>query len=68
MRKKQTIKKSTTVKKTKTATPAPNLEDFIDEIRARANEIYIERAGGPGDNLSDWLQAEGEIKKKYQIK
>ncbi len=67
MIKKQTIKKTTATKKTKNTLPAPNLEDFIDEIRARANEIYIERAGGPGDDLSDWLQAEKEIKKKYKI-
>jgi hypothetical protein len=68
MIKKQTIKKATTAKKTKAAPPAPKLEDFIDEIRARANEIYIQRAGGPGDDLSDWLQAEREIKNKYNIK
>ena len=70
MIKKQTIKKTTTVKK-KGADPAPpnvNLEDFMEEIRARANEIFIKRAGGPGDDLSDWLQAEKEIKKKYKIK
>lgn len=68
MIKKQTIKKTATAKKPKAVIPAPNLEDFMDEIRARANEIYIERAGGPGDDLSDWLQAEKEIKKKYKIK
>jgi hypothetical protein len=68
MIKKQTIKKTATVKKPKINLPAPSLEDFMDEIRARANEIYIERAGGPGDDLSDWLQAEKEIKKKYKIK
>jgi hypothetical protein len=68
MNKKPTIKKTTTVKKPKVAVPAPNLEDFMEEIRARANEIYLERAGGPGDDLSDWLQAEREVKKKYKIK
>lgn len=30
-------------------------------IRSRAYEIYIERNGGPGDALSDWLRAEAEL-------
>jgi len=32
-----------------------------EEIRIRAYEIYTERDGQPGDELSDWLQAEREI-------
>jgi hypothetical protein len=69
MIKKQTIKKTAAATKKK-ADPPPNvnLEDFMEEIRARANEIYLERADGPGDDLSDWLQAEKEVKKKYKIK
>jgi len=32
-----------------------------DEIRLRAYEIYLERAGLPGNDLDDWLQAEREL-------
>lgn len=32
-----------------------------DEIRRRAYEIYQERAGLPGRELEDWLQAESEF-------
>lgn len=39
------------------------------EIQKRAYEIYLGREAGrlPGDGLSDWLQAETEIKRKYKI-
>lgn len=30
------------------------------QVRARAYEIYLERGDRPGDDLSDWLQAERE--------
>jgi hypothetical protein len=33
-----------------------------DEIRQRAYAIYLARAGGPGDELDDWLKAEAELK------
>ena len=36
----------------------------LEEIRIRAYEIYIERDGQPGDELSDWLQAERELESK----
>jgi hypothetical protein len=32
-----------------------------DEIRKRAYEIYLARAGEPGDDLDDWLKAEAEL-------
>jgi len=38
-----------------------------EEIRKRASEIFLERGGASGDALSDWLQAEKEIRKKYNI-
>ena len=38
-----------------------------EEIRERAREIFLSRGEGEGDALSDWLQAEREIKKKYNI-
>lgn len=31
-------------------------------IRERAYEIYLSRSGGDGDELSDWLTAERELK------
>lgn len=32
-----------------------------EEIRLRAYDIYLERGGVPGNELDDWLQAEGEL-------
>jgi hypothetical protein len=37
----------------------------LDEIRRRAFEIHIERGGIHGCDLDDWLQAERELKEKY---
>ena len=47
----------------------PTLEAYKEETRKRAEEIYKQRlsANKPGDSLSDWLQAEKDIKKKYGI-
>ena len=43
------------------------LEQLDNEIRERANQICIERGANPGSALQDWLQAEKEIKIKYNI-
>ena len=60
------------VKKTndKSATTTPRLEDLVNEIKARAFDIYLDRArkGQDGNEISDWTKAEKEIKKKYGIK
>ncbi len=32
-----------------------------ETIAARAFELYLGRSGQPGDELSDWLQAEAEL-------
>jgi len=32
-----------------------------DDVRHRAYEIYLERGAIPGDEVSDWLQAEREL-------
>lgn len=32
-----------------------------DRIRVRAYEIYQARSGAPGDDKSDWCQAEAEL-------
>jgi hypothetical protein len=33
-----------------------------DEVRRRAHELYLTRGTKPGDELSDWLQAERELR------
>lgn len=33
-----------------------------EQIAARAYEIFLSRGGQPGDETSDWLQAEKELK------
>ncbi len=37
----------------------------LAEIRHRAFEIHIERGGIHGCDLDDWLQAERELREKY---
>jgi hypothetical protein len=37
------------------------LEAKPDLIRRRAYEIFLGRNGGPGDHISDWIQAEQEL-------
>jgi hypothetical protein len=37
----------------------------LAEIRQRAFEIHIERGGIHGCDLDDWLQAERELREKY---
>jgi hypothetical protein len=37
-------------------------------IRLRAYEIYLQRSGGPGNALSDWLDAERQIIAEEQMK
>lgn len=32
-----------------------------EEIALRAYYIYLQRAGAPGDEIADWVQAEGEL-------
>ncbi len=47
----------------------PFLETVQEEIRTIAGEIFKKRSAfnQPGDALSDWLQAEKEVKKKYGL-
>ena len=33
-----------------------------DAIRVRAYEIFLRRAGGPGNDLEDWLAAERALR------
>jgi hypothetical protein len=43
-------------------------EKLVNEIERRAHAIYLQRGAAPGSDLTDWLQAEREIKAKYGIK
>lgn len=36
-------------------------EELQARINARAQEVFLARNGGPGDELSDWLTAEREV-------
>jgi len=42
----------------------PQNESTNEQIRQRAYCIYISRAGAPGDEVQDWLQAERELRSK----
>ncbi len=56
-------------KETKQTQSKPSLETLQEEIRKTAGEVFLKRtsANKPGDELSDWLQAEKEVKKKYKL-
>jgi hypothetical protein len=45
-------------------------EQLTNEIRSVAHEIYLKRMkeNKPGNDLSDWLEAEKIVKSKYGIK
>ena len=64
-RKNTAQKAVTAVKKTK----KPNLQEFLDSVEKRAYELYQERiiSGAPGDDISDWFEAEKEMKKIYKL-
>ena len=63
----QTFKKPVAPKKK--APKTLRLEDLIDTIKTRAHEVYLERVnnGHDGNEISDWVKAEEDIKAKYQI-
>jgi hypothetical protein len=44
-------------RKARAAKSAPTLE----QIQARAYEIYLERRGAAGNQIEDWLRAEREL-------
>jgi len=46
-----------------TETHRESLGDYPleEKIRQRAHEIWLQRAGGVGSDVTDWLQAEAEI-------
>lgn len=66
----ETVKKATTKKTTAKKTAAAiSKEDFISEVEKRSYELFEERqkSGKNGNSLSDWLEAEAEIKAKYGL-
>lgn len=42
----------------------PGSRDVEQQIRERAYELYLQRGDLPGDELSDWLQAEREYRSR----
>jgi hypothetical protein len=64
--------KKTTAKKTAPKPPKNlpqiNLQQFLEEVKKRAYEIFLERGAGHGNDLGDWIKAEAEIKQRYGIK
>jgi hypothetical protein len=67
--KKDPAKKTAAPKTTgKSQTPQVNLQQYLDEVKKRAYEIFLERGAGHGNDLGDWTKAEAEIKARYGIK
>lgn len=44
--------------------PAAEIHPTTEEIALRAYQIYLERAGAPGNPLEDWTRAERELLEK----
>ena len=47
---------------TKTTRMSEDAKPLEQRIRERAYEIYLQRGGGDGAELEDWLQAEEELR------
>lgn len=45
-----------------------SMEKFVEEVKQKAFEIFLNRGGTPGAEMTDWLEAEKAIKAKYNIK
>jgi len=61
----KTTKARTKTAKSKSApsmAAKPTLSDLQEAIRLRADEIYLQRAGQPGNPHEDWAVAEREIR------
>jgi hypothetical protein len=63
---KSTVKKEVLAAK---KTAKPDLKKFLDEVENKAYELYQKRikSGVSGDDISDWFQAEKEIKEHYKL-
>jgi len=40
--------------------------EILEQIRARAHELFEQRGREEGHDLDDWLQAEAEVTKQQQ--
>ena len=47
--------------KTRATTAAPLRAPTHEEIAMRSYELYLERGGGDGHDVEDWLQAEQQL-------
>jgi hypothetical protein len=47
----------------------PNPEELFEEIRGVSYQIYEARmaSGAAGDEITDWLDAEAQVRAKYGI-
>jgi hypothetical protein len=41
-------------------------ESISDKIRKRAQELFVKRGSASGDALTDWLEAEKQIKSELR--
>lgn len=66
---KKTTTRKTTTKKAAAAAITISKEDFIAEVEKRSYALFEERqrCGKEGNSLTDWLEAEAEIKAKYGL-
>ena len=46
------------------ATTTSGVPPTAEDIRQRAQEIFLARGGTPGKELDDWLRAEQELKQQ----
>jgi hypothetical protein len=51
------------------AAPAPAFHphQFRAEIAEQAYYYWLERQGAPGDERADWLRAEAEIRRRWEL-
>jgi hypothetical protein len=70
--KKKTVKKKAARKavpgKPGKKAPQINLQDFLEEVKKGAYDLFLQRGSTHGNDLEDWLKAEKKIKQKYGIK
>jgi hypothetical protein len=53
-------------KDARTEQPEPHSEPTFEQVQIRAYEIYIQRGRTDGLDLTDWLQAEKDLKTSLQ--
>jgi Protein of unknown function (DUF2934) len=58
------IRQGNSVRENHTTKTTQGVVPTVEEIRHRAQEIFIARGGGPGKELDDWLRAEEQLKQE----